>query len=231
VPVTAAGEGRGLTLADYREAIDLDRLSDPDRRAQRLAQGAVSLQVFERAVQATPAELFRNVLEDLAQCAEEFDKLSALLEEKCGRGPDGYPLAPPSSSIRNALATAREELQQISKPVLAAAGLEQAGDGQSGGAMVAAGPQGRLAASHVQTREEAFRALLQVAEFFKRTEPHSPVAYALEQAVRWGRMPLPELLTELLPEAAVREQLFKLVGIKPPEPRGEGRASETAAGR
>ena len=52
----------------------------------------------------------------------------------------------------------------------------------------------------VRTREDAFRALLQVADYFKRTEPHSPVAYSLEQAVRWGRMPLPELLTELIPE-------------------------------
>ena len=72
-------------------------------------------------------------------------------------------------------------------------------------------------AAAVRTREDAFRALLQVADYFKRTEPHSPVAYSLEQAVRWGRMPLPELLTELIPEQAAREQVFKVVGIKPPE--------------
>lgn len=71
----------------------------------------------------------------------------------------------------------------------------------------------------VGTREEAFRTLLRVAEFFKRTEPHSPVSYALEQAVRWGKMPLPQLLDELIPEDAVRQQLFKLIGIhaRPPE--------------
>jgi type VI secretion system protein ImpA len=69
----------------------------------------------------------------------------------------------------------------------------------------------------VRTREDAFRALLQVADYFKRTEPHSPVAYTLEQAVRWGRMPLPDLLTELIPEQTAREQIFKIVGIKQPE--------------
>ena len=67
----------------------------------------------------------------------------------------------------------------------------------------------------IGSREEAFRALLQVAEFFKRTEPHSPISYTLEQAVRWGRMPLPELLSELVPEDSTREQIFKLVGIRP----------------
>ena len=72
-------------------------------------------------------------------------------------------------------------------------------------------------AGRIQSREDAFRSLLQVAEFFKRTEPHSPISYALEQAVRWGRMPLPDLLAELIPEEAARLQLFKLVGISPPE--------------
>ena len=63
------------------------------------------------------------------------------------------------------------------------------------------------------TREDAFRSLLQVADFFRRTEPHSPVSYALEQAVRWGRMPLPELLQELISDEAVRKDLFRRTGI------------------
>jgi type VI secretion system protein ImpA len=66
----------------------------------------------------------------------------------------------------------------------------------------------------IQTRDDAFRALLMVADFFQRTEPHSPVSYALRQAVRWGQMPLPELLTELIPDATVRDGLFRHVGIK-----------------
>ena len=53
----------------------------------------------------------------------------------------------------------------------------------------------------------------ELAEYFKQTEPHSPVSYALEQAVRWGRMSLPELLAELMPEEALRQQVFKRVGI------------------
>jgi hypothetical protein len=36
--------------------------------------------------------------------------------------------------------------------------------------------------------------------------------------VRWGRMPLPELFQELIPEEASRKGLFKITGIKPPEP-------------
>jgi type VI secretion system protein ImpA len=68
----------------------------------------------------------------------------------------------------------------------------------------------------VATREDAFRALLQVADFFRRTEPHSPVSYALEQAVRWGRMPLPELFGELISDEAIRTELFRRIGIPRP---------------
>ena len=95
--------------------------------------------------------------------------------------------------------------------------LSVAGAGNGNTAIVSVNGQPLGLDSAVRTREEAFHALLQVADYFKRTEPHSPVAYALEQAVRWGRMPLPELLTELVPEPSAREQIFKIVGIKLPE--------------
>jgi type VI secretion system protein ImpA len=217
VPITAAGSLRPLSVADYKQAADLERLGDPDKRAQRIDQGAVTLQMFEKVVLETPPEFLRNVQQDVAQCAEEFERLCAALEEKCGKGADGYSLAPPSSSIRGALETVRETLQNVTRNLPETAGEAQAGQSQPEGGGIAAEGRPGGAVGRVKSREEAFRALLQVAEFFKRTEPHSPVAYALEQAVRWGRMPLPELLTELISEEAVRGQLFKLVGIKPPE--------------
>jgi type VI secretion system protein ImpA len=68
----------------------------------------------------------------------------------------------------------------------------------------------------IATREDAFRCLLKVAAFFRQTEPHTVLSYSLEQAVRWGRMPLPELLTELIPDDSARLNLFKQVGITPP---------------
>ena len=213
VPITAEGTYRGLTVSDYQQASDLEQVADPDKRAQRIDQGAVTMQMFDKAVLETPPESFRELLEDLTQCSEEFGKLCAVMEEKCGEGEDGYPLAPPSSNIRGALQSARETLCNIAKGVLEDMDAELVG-GDGEGSMV---PVDARPGSRVQTREDAFRALLQVAEFFKRTEPHSPVSYALEQAVRWGKMPLPDLLAELIPEEAAREQLFKLVGIKPPE--------------
>jgi type VI secretion system protein ImpA len=215
VPITAAGSTRPLSAADHRQAMDLEQVGDPDKRSQRIAQGAVSMQVFQSAVAETPPEVIRELLDDLNQCMEEFETLGRVLHDKCGEDAHGYALAPPSSNIRGALETCAEVIKSIVQT------LPDASDGEtsSNGRAVAAAGDDRSAApgNRGQTREDAFRALLQVAEFFKRTEPHSPLSYALEQAVRWGRMPLPELLAELIPEDAARDHLFKLVGIRPPE--------------
>jgi type VI secretion system protein ImpA len=212
VPVTCGGAAGPFSLSDYRQGNELEQIQDPDRRAERLAQpGAVTRQMFDQAAAKTPPEFVTSLLEDISQCSEQFEKLSEVLEEKCGRDESGYSLAPPSSSIRSALAECRDEVKSIYKHLFP--GEEQEEMGENGGVAGALGP---APAGAVGSREQAFRKLLEVADFFKRTEPHSPVSYLLEQAVRWGRMPLPDLLGELVPDLATREQLFKLLGIRLP---------------
>ena len=225
IPITSDTDDGPFSLVSYKRALDLDRIDDPDKRAQRVEQGWASMQVFMRAVNATGPDFFRDLLDDISAAANEFSLLCEALEERCGKDEDGYDLTPPSSAIRNALAEAEETVRNISKHLLGDDGDAAGDDGQGGGdaselEMAGGGAITTVArsAGPVRTREDAFGALLQVAEFFKRTEPHSPVSYALEQAVRWGRMPLPELWKELIPDETTRDQMFKLVGIQtPPE--------------
>ena len=103
----------------------------------------------------------------------------------------------------------REEVERLAR--------DRPGVGETAAKGSAAASQEAGGVGQARSRDEAFRTLLQAADFFKRTEPHSPVAYLLEQAVRWGRMPLPDLWAELIPEEDYRRQLFKLVGIRPVE--------------
>ena len=214
VPITMTDAGRPLSMTDYRQAMDLEQTADPDKREQRIAQGAVSMQAFQAAVAATPPEQLTALLEDLTQCIKEFESLDRVLEERCGRDDNGYSLAPASSNTRNAL----QSCVEVVKSLIGASPGAVDGEGNRRGEGVAGvGGNSKGPAGPVKTREDAFRALLQVADFFKRTEPHSPISYALEQAVRWGRMPLPDLLTELVPEDAARQQIFKLVGIRTAE--------------
>lgn len=200
----------------YRQAADLEAIVDPERREKRIASGAVTQELIRQAEAATSYAFSQNLLEDLTECVEGVEKLGRLLEEKCGKDAAGTPLAPPSSLIRTALKECREIVEGMaaSKAPQADEGPEGAGTapGGEGGADSPGPGTGKL-----RGREEAFQALLRVAQFFKQTEPHSPVSYALERIVRWGRMPLPDLLNELIAEEGTRSSVFKLVGIPPKE--------------
>lgn len=52
-------------------------------------------------------------------------------------------------------------------------------------------------AGQIQNRDHAFHELRKLADYFKQTEPHSPVPFLLERAIRWGYLSLPELLQEM----------------------------------
>src|SRR5262245_60195763 len=82
---------------------------------------------------------------------------------------------------------------------------------------LAMAPPPGSAGGDLGSREEAFATLLRVAEFFRRSEPHSPVSYTLEELVRRGRMSLPDLLSELINDPTQRRNYYVVAGMKPPE--------------
>jgi type VI secretion system protein ImpA len=67
----------------------------------------------------------------------------------------------------------------------------------------------------ISGREQALGQLGEIAAWFKRNEPHSPLAYTLEEAARRGRMSWPQLLEELMPDQSGRHALLTSLGIKP----------------
>ena len=56
----------------------------------------------------------------------------------------------------------------------------------------------------IRTREEALLALEEVAAFYRRSEPHSPMSSAASQLACWGKMTLPELVDILIPDEQAR---------------------------
>src|SRR5262249_1542508 len=105
---------------------------------------------------------------------------------------------------------ARDKLPKAPPPAASGAGAAQP----------APAPQASAApadAGAIQSREDAFGRLKKVAEYFREHEPQSIIPYALEQVSNWGKMSLPELLSELISDEGARKNLFKQVGIKPPE--------------
>lgn len=63
-------------------------------------------------------------------------------------------------------------------------------------------------------RHQAISSLQHISQFFKQSEPHSPIPYLLDRAVRWSNLTLPELIEEMVSDGNSRSEISKLTGIQ-----------------
>ena len=71
------------------------------------------------------------------------------------------------------------------------------------------------AVGEIATREQAIKMLGKIADFFHRTERHSPISYRVRETIRWCNMDLPELLQVLLDgDQGPLDEMQKRVGFK-----------------
>ena len=63
-----------------------------------------------------------------------------------------------------------------------------------------------------QSRAQALLQLRMVADFFRRTEPHSPVAYLADKAANWGDMPLHVWLRAVIKDPGAVAGVEELLG-------------------
>lgn len=72
-----------------------------------------------------------------------------------------------------------------------------------------------LGGGSLASKQAALRAIGEIAGFFRRTEPHSPVAYLLERAIVWADMPLEQFLAELIRDESTLSSIRERVGLPP----------------
>jgi type VI secretion system protein ImpA len=218
VPIADSPSAGRLTYANYLQAVATDKILDPKVKEKKIADGAMNMGLIQKAVADTPAPYYRALHDDLTATLAEFAGLGTVLDAKAG------PSAPPTSAIRTALENVLAAVNDVAKAKLAVTvtkPAEEKGDakgepGSNGKPKDDEGDGERLPV--IRNREDALNAILLLGEYFRKIEPHSPVPFALEQAVRWARMSLPDLMAELIPEDGPRKALFKQVGIRAAEP-------------
>lgn len=149
------------------------------------------------------------LLEDCEACLVALTRLEQTVDAVLGV--DG----PSFGAGRAAL----QDVIDLVTPGLPAAGAAETPPGQL--TVGAAQPVASLARvdGPVQHRDQALAQLRQVAEFFRRTEPHSPVAYLAEKAARWGEQPLHAWLRSVIKDDASLARLEDLLGIESPAPQ------------
>jgi type VI secretion system protein ImpA len=122
--------------------------------------------------------------------------------------------APSFVGLGELLLEIREYLEDRLPEEVAAVELSADGAVDADGAPVQVVQQG---GGPISGREDALRRLSEVADYFTRTEPHSPIAYMVQRTVRWGHMPLADLLEEIVKDDSVLANIWDTLGIQ----RGE----------
>lgn len=77
------------------------------------------------------------------------------------------------------------------------------------------GGSGVTLSADVTSRHEALMAIAQLAQYFRRSEPHSPICLLLDRAVRWGNLSAAELFREILTDGSIgMSQMALMTGLE-----------------
>ena len=158
-------------------------------------------ETFERAIQATSRDDCQTVVDDLEECLTEVDGLSNQLDAKMAEA------APSLGEVRKALQDCQGLAQEILNRKGPAPGAaedeapaEEAANGEAP-AKTSAAPR------RANTREEIYARLAELSAQLVSMEPHSPVAYLIQRAVKLGQLPLPQLMKVLIRNQDVLSEL------------------------
>lgn len=213
IPVLAHPESGWIAAWQLEQAAEMTRL-DEHKAQQRLASGVPSEEDVTQAVKETPlAEL-----KTLADAIERAQTAFCALSESMDQAMDGEPQ--PTSHIRSALERCRgiffhyawQRLASVQPTATDETGDEPIDEESGAGARAGNSTQDPVRVA-IDSRARALAQLRELAAFFRQTEPHSPVSYAIDQAVRWSELPLPELMQELIEDKNVRDGFARMTGV------------------
>ncbi|WP_075188040.1 type VI secretion system protein TssA [Teredinibacter haidensis] len=210
------GENPGpFSFWQYQRVLEAHKSSDDDTRKSKLEKLGYSLDDVEKSVAASTDIFFTNQRNDIEESIHKYKQLGTLLDEHCG-----IHEAPPTRTVTEVLEECLGAVNYLGKnkfPVdtvdAVAAATEEEGKvcmDENSTTNVA----NTVKVGPIDSREAAIKQLQHVAEYFRKSEPHSPISYVLEKAIKWGDMSLIELISELIPDSSSRERYSELTGVQ-----------------
>jgi type VI secretion system protein ImpA len=177
----------------------------------------------------TSAPLLLQLRESLALAMTEWKAFDAMIDKRLNKeAPSLSRVTETLGLIDRAITSLLSTRQNVAAPTASAASekamhTDQPADPTDTAAEPAIAPAApgedfvdlRLATGPIRSRADAYRQLEGIANFLQSIEPHSPTPYLVRRAVSWGRMPLPELMQEVLREEGDLNRLFTVLGLAP----------------
>ncbi|MCC6128366.1 MAG: type VI secretion system protein TssA [Acidobacteria bacterium] len=179
-----------------------------------------TLAEIQKAISQSPGPFYEQYAAASKEALEAFRELDHAIDERFGRQ------APALLEMKKALEDITSMMEKLAKEKRAAS--PEASDAAVGGgvmgpavagatAAVGGGGGGFSVAGAIASRQEALRRLTEIAGYFEKTEPHSPVSYLVNRAVAWGNMPLDKWLRDVVKDDSVLAGIRETLGIKEDE--------------
>ncbi|UTY58622.1 type VI secretion system protein TssA [Massilia sp. erpn] len=221
IPVTEDGT---LSIADFEAARQRGRQPAAANAGWGSAPppAGPSIEELDARRRGNSAQFNERLMQDASHCLQSMQMLESVLETRLGESGPGF--APARDALQDAIAFIALLLPAGEVPASERSAANDAGQFAGAESSEASLPSGRAGgniapaatAGMPASRVQALAQLRQVADFFRRTEPHSPVAYLAEKAAAWGEMPLHQWLHAVVKEQAALSHLDELLGITPP---------------
>lgn len=186
------------------DAETYERLSQ--LKAQSEAERKTTGEAWRKAKGTSGRPFYEETYAVLNQCWEEFQGLDRVMDETFARETPGLGVLKKTLDDIRTLVEKLVKEKRILEPDPVTDGPSTTESQGGAGTNLAVGP--------VRSREEALRRLAEVARYFEVTEPHSPVAYLVQRAIRWGQMPLEVWLEDVIKDGSVLGQLKETLGLK-----------------
>ena len=225
-------QGDGYSFFDWEDSKRFDipnniETLDSTERAkytelleQATKENRVTADRWRVAYAASRRPFYEEVALTIEECWAECKELNRVIEEKFDRNQ-----MPGLGTLEKSLEAVQTQVKKFLEEKRAEEPDEEveetATEGeQAEGEVVVAADGSRVVATGgaIQNRAEALKRLGQLAEFFRKSEPHSPVSYLVQRAVKWGNMPLDSWLQEVVKDQNVLYQLRETLGVNVGEP-------------
>ncbi|MNL20494.1 hypothetical protein D3C87_1417430 [compost metagenome] len=216
LPITQ-GQQYGLLRYDESRHVENLALQSPQAMRAALDEGKINAEVFQRSVVLTDSDHLRRKASEIAASLNACQQLQSTADRLFG------PDAPSFAGLHDVLSRAGQLAEKLLKdrgielhpaPVAATPAAESAGAQPTGAAMTQTQQDIPVTPLRTapQTRDEAFTLLAGIAQFFKQTEPQSPVPYLIERAIKWGNMPLEGWLNDVIKDSNVVDTIRDVLG-------------------
>ena len=204
--------GASYSLRDMEAAQVAARTSERSDDGAAAAN-AITPDDIAAARRATPQEFFATNFADAQRAQRELAQLQVVIDTHLGADGPGF------TGAKGALEKAVHAIGLMARDANPGAANIASLSADDSAAAAAPAPSAGGTGGPLRTRADALRQLRTVAEFFRRTEPHSPVAYLAERAAQWGDMPLHQWLRAVVKDQGALSNMEELLGVAPPTDR------------